>query len=72
MKARLQNQGSKAAKFTYNYKGPFDGLRQVYASEGFVGLFRGVEGAVPRVVVGSAAQLCSYETCKRMVVGAGM
>ena len=31
------------------------------------GLFRGFEGAVLRVMVGSGAQLSSYESCKRLV-----
>ena len=72
VKARLQNQGNKAAKFSYGYSGPIDAVKQIFKQEGLKGFFRGVEGAVPRVVVGSASQLSSYATCKRAVVATGL
>lgn len=72
VKARLQNQGNKAAKFSYGYNGPIDAVKQIFKQEGLKGFFRGVEGAVPRVVVGSASQLSSYATCKRAVVATGL
>ena len=49
-----------------------DGLRKVYASEGSLGLFRGLNGALPRVMTGSAVQLSSYDTCKSYVVQWGV
>jgi len=67
VKARLQNMGSPNAKAQYNYTGMVDGLKQVYSAEGVAGLFRGFEGGVMRVMVGSAAQLSSYESCKRLI-----
>ena len=62
---RLQNMGSPNAIAHYNYSGMLDGLRQVYSAGGVAGLFRGFEGGVMRVMVGSATQLSSYESCKR-------
>ena len=38
---------------------------------GFKGLFRGVEGAMLRVAVGSAVQLSTYDTCKQIVHNTG-
>lgn len=35
--------------------------------DGWRGLYRGVEGAIPRVAVGSAAQLASYSWAKTLV-----
>lgn len=67
VKARLQNSGNKAGRYSYKYSGLFDGLRQIVKAEGFAGLFRGLEGSILRVTVGSAAQLSSYDTCKRYV-----
>ena len=49
-----------------------DGLRKVYAAEGGRGLFRGLNGALPRVMTGSAVQLSSYDTCKALVAGWGV
>jgi len=71
VKARLQNSGNAGGRFSYNYSGMADGLRQVYAQEGVKGFFRGVEGSVLRVMVGSAAQLSSYDTAKRWVMTRG-
>jgi len=72
VKARLQNSGNPGARFTYNYTGLLDGFRQVIAQEGAKGLFRGAEGAITRVMVGSATQLSSYESCKRFVQQCGV
>mmetsp|Transcript_38522 Transcript_38522/g.123477 ORF Transcript_38522/g.123477 Transcript_38522/m.123477 type:complete len:296 (+) Transcript_38522:64-951(+) len=43
------------------------GLAAVVRDEGFGGLFRGANGAVIRVAMGSAAQLSSYDTCKQLI-----
>eukprot|EP00039_Didymoeca_costata_P031051 m.32894 g.32894 ORF g.32894 m.32894 type:complete len:319 (-) comp8464_c0_seq2:18-974(-) len=72
VKARIQNSGNPGAKFTYNYKGMLDGFYQVIKSEGFVGLFRGVQAGMLRVVVGSSTQLSSYHTSKVLVTKAGV
>lgn len=36
----------------------------IYRREGVTGLWRGVNGAVPRVMVGSAAQLATFSSAK--------
>lgn len=45
-------------------------LRHIIRSDGALGLFRGVTAAVPRVGVGSAVQLSTYDTSKRAVMRA--
>jgi Mitochondrial carrier protein len=48
----------------FHYSGMVDAFRTIVRTEGFRGLFRGIDAAVPRVMVGSAAQLSSYSSCK--------
>jgi solute carrier family 25 protein 34/35 len=57
---------------SHNYTGMLDGLRKVYAAEGAAGLMRGLNGALPRVMTGSAVQLSSYDTCKAAAASAGV
>jgi solute carrier family 25 protein 34/35 len=71
VKARMQNAGNKAGRYSYQYAGVIDGVRQILKQEGVRGLFRGVEGSILRVMVGSSAQLSSYDTCKRYVEWSG-
>lgn len=52
----------------HRYKGLADGLSQVYRSEGVRGLFRGVMAAIPRLVVGSAGQLATYDSAKVFIM----
>ena len=59
-------------KEAHQYTGMVDGLRKVHAAEGVTGLFRGLNGALPRVMTGSAVQLSSYDTCKGLVAGWGV
>ncbi|EKX47831.1 hypothetical protein GUITHDRAFT_162598 [Guillardia theta CCMP2712] len=77
VKCRLQAM-SKIAKNSgtlhanqYDYKGMVDGLVKVYKEEGMSGWFRGIDGAVPRVMVGSASQLATYETVKQRILALG-
>ncbi|GLE10763.1 hypothetical protein PINS_up023003 [Pythium insidiosum] len=70
IKARIQAASSSAKlNAQYAYKGMIDGFVHVLKTEGFFGLYRGVTGAVPRVVMGSAAQLSTYTQAKSMVHG---
>lgn len=73
VKSRLQAQ---SAHFTvlerHQYSGMVDGLRKVWASGGVKELFRGVDGAVPRVMTGSAVQLSSYDAFKAQAQGMGV
>jgi solute carrier family 25 protein 34/35 len=76
VKNRLQAESKFfKAKETHSYTGMTDGLRKLYRSEGVRGLFRGVDGAVPRVMVGSATQLTSFDYfrgwCNKLGVPAG-
>ena len=65
VKNRLQAESVHfAAKERHGYTGLAHGLRTVWAREGVRGLFRGVDGAVPRVMVGSAVQLTTYDTAR--------
>ena len=59
-------------KEAHHYSGMVDGLRKIHAAEGLRGLFRGLNGALPRVMTGSAVQLSSYDTCKGLVAGWGV
>jgi len=72
VKSRLQSQSQYfKAKEIHHYKGLRDGLTQIYTKEGIKGLFRGVDGALPRVMCGSATQLASYDTAKIYVHNTG-
>ena len=53
--------GDEAARERHGYTGLGDGLAKVWAREGLRGLFRGLDGAIPRVMVGSAVQLATYD-----------
>eukprot|EP00953_Heterococcus_sp_UTEX-ZZ885_P001131 1118-Heterococcus_DN1.PRE.1 len=69
VKARLQGQSKvhqirSAGAEVFHYSGMVDAFRTIVRTEGFRGLFRGIDAAVPRVMVGSAAQLSSYSSCK--------
>lgn len=68
IKSRLQAQSAHfAAAETHNYRGLWDGLTSVYRAEGVKGLWRGVNGALPRVMAGSATQLSTYDWARRTV-----
>ncbi|KAM8914544.1 solute carrier family 25 member 34 isoform 2-T3 [Spinachia spinachia] len=49
------------------YLGVFDAFVTIYRRDGVIGLWRGVNGAVPRVMVGSAAQLTTFTSAKGWV-----
>lgn len=50
-----------------SFQGVFDAFVTIYRKEGLIGLWRGVNGAVPRVMVGSAAQLATFTSAKDWV-----
>ncbi|EQC40847.1 hypothetical protein SDRG_01914 [Saprolegnia diclina VS20] len=73
VKARLQAQSNATTiNAQYHYKGTFDGLRQIVAKDGVAGLYRGINGAIPRVAVGSAAQMSTYASSKHLVLSSGL
>ncbi|CAM9313588.1 unnamed protein product [Chrysoparadoxa australica] len=76
VKARLQQQSTAhqirpEGAEVFRYKGTLDAFRSIHATEGWKGFVRGIDGAVPRVMVGSAAQLSSYSSCKSLVLSTG-
>lgn len=53
--------------FILSFQGMSDAFVSIYRREGLTGLWRGVNGAVPRVMVGSAAQLATFTSAKNWV-----
>ncbi|KAF9914726.1 Mitochondrial oxaloacetate carrier protein [Lobosporangium transversale] len=76
VKTRLQSYSSHEASrvgHQHYYKHTFDGLRHVYKSEGFRGLYRGVDASMMRTGVGSSVQLPLYDVVKQnMIAVAGL
>lgn len=52
------------AGWLFLFQGVSDAFATIYRREGLLGLWRGVNGAVPRVMVGSAAQLATFSSAK--------
>lgn len=71
VKSRLQAQSAffSTAEARTAYKGMADGLAQIYRADGAKGLFRGINAAVPRVMVGSATQLVTYDGATDLLSG---
>ncbi|KAI7790989.1 solute carrier family 25 member 34 [Triplophysa rosa] len=69
VKTHLQAQTVKAISVghQHNHQGVSSALVSIYQREGVMGLWRGVNGAVPRVMVGSAAQLATFSSAKDWV-----
>ncbi|CAG06857.1 unnamed protein product, partial [Tetraodon nigroviridis] len=69
VKTHLQAQTVKtiAVGHQHSHVGVSDAFATIYRREGLVGLWRGVNGAVPRVMVGSATQLATFSSAKDWV-----
>ncbi|XP_041748149.1 solute carrier family 25 member 34 isoform X2 [Coregonus clupeaformis] len=69
VKTHLQAQTVEAIAVghQHNHQGLSSAFANIYRREGVVGLWRGVNGAVPRVMVGSAAQLATFSSAKEWV-----
>ena len=68
-KNRLQAQSAYFhAAEEHHYKSTMDCLKKIFRQNGFSGLFYGVTAALPRVVVGSATQLTTYDKLKELAV----
>ena len=68
-KNRLQAQSDYFhAAAEHHYKNTIDCLRKIFYRDGFFGLFYGVTGALPRVVIGSATQLTTYDKLKEFAI----
>ena len=68
-KNRLQAQSSYFhAAEQHHYKNTMDCLSKIWRQNGFFGLFYGVTAALPRVIVGSATQLTTYDKLKEFAI----
>ncbi|XP_036387260.1 solute carrier family 25 member 34 [Megalops cyprinoides] len=69
VKTHLQAQAvaTIAVGHQHNHQGVSSAFATIYRREGVVGLWRGVNGAVPRVMVGSASQLATFSSAKDWV-----
>lgn len=69
VKTRLQSYSPFLPVGTqHQYKNAWDGLSQIYKSEGIKGLYRGVGPAMIRTGFGSSVQLPTYFFAKRQLV----
>ncbi|NXQ98024.1 S2534 protein, partial [Sagittarius serpentarius] len=69
VKTHLQAQtlAAVAVGHQHNHESISGAFESIYKQHGVVGLWRGVTGAVPRVAVGSAAQLATFTSAKDWV-----
>lgn len=69
VKTHLQAQTvhTIAVGHQHNHLGVSSAFASIYRREGLIGLWRGVNGAVPRVMVGSATQLATFGSAKEWV-----
>ncbi|ORY04939.1 mitochondrial carrier [Basidiobolus meristosporus CBS 931.73] len=69
VKTRMQSYSpANAIGYQHYYKNTYSGLSQIFRQEGIRGLFRGVDAAMIRTSVGSAAQLSTYDKCKQAIL----
>lgn len=61
---QAQSYGRYAVGFQHNHTGTVSALKSAYNLKGVRGLWKGVEGIVPRTAVGSAIQLSTFTSCK--------
>ncbi|XP_019367120.1 PREDICTED: solute carrier family 25 member 34 [Gavialis gangeticus] len=69
VKTHLQAQtvAAVAVGHQHNHQSVSGAFETIYRKQGIVGLWRGVNGAVPRVMVGSAVQLATFASAKDWV-----
>lgn len=69
VKTQLQAQtvATMAVGHQHQHQGVLSALETIWRQQGMLGLWRGVGGAVPRVTVGSAAQLATFTSAKAWV-----
>ncbi|KAL0603328.1 Solute carrier family 25 member 34 [Plecturocebus cupreus] len=69
IKTQLQAQtvAEMAVGHQHNHQTLLGALETIWRQQGLVGLWQGVGGAVPRVMVGSAAQLATFASAKAWV-----
>ncbi|XP_055241185.1 solute carrier family 25 member 34 isoform X1 [Gorilla gorilla gorilla] len=69
IKTQLQAQtvAAMAVGHQHNHQTVLGALETIWRQQGLLGLWQGVGGAVPRVMVGSAAQLATFASAKAWV-----
>ncbi|XP_063292287.1 solute carrier family 25 member 34 [Pelobates fuscus] len=69
VKTHLQAQtvAAIAVGHQHNHQSVSSAFETIYRKQGILGLWRGVNGAVPRVMVGSAVQLATFASAKEWV-----
>lgn len=69
VKTHLQSQAASsiAVGHQYKHRGMMHALMDIHRQHGILGLWRGSSAAVPRVSVGSAAQLSTFSASKELV-----
>ncbi|OCT73405.1 solute carrier family 25 member 34 [Xenopus laevis] len=69
VKTHLQAQtvAAIAVGHQHNHQSVSSAFETIYKKQGILGLWRGVNGAVPRVMVGSAVQLATFASAKEWV-----
>lgn len=65
---QAQSVGELAVGYQHNHKSTIDALRNIVVNRGFLGLWRGFTGIVPRTAVGSSVQLSTFSICKDSLV----
>ncbi|XP_072231450.1 solute carrier family 25 member 35 isoform X2 [Leuresthes tenuis] len=70
VKTHLQSQATStiAVGHQHKHQGMIHALRAIHRQHGILGLWRGSSAAVPRVSVGSAAQLSTFSSSKELVI----
>ena len=69
IKTRLQSYSPFLPVGTqHKYKNAFDGVRQIYSTEGVRGLYRGMGASMVRTGAGSSVQLPTYFFAKRRLI----
>ncbi|CAN9501484.1 unnamed protein product [Ophioblennius macclurei] len=70
VKTHLQSQSTSSIAVGHQHKhqGMVQALGAIYREHGILGLWRGSSAAVPRVSVGSAAQLSTFSSSKELVL----
>lgn len=69
VKTHLQSKASReiAVGYQHNHRGTFTALANIFRKDGIRGLWRGATASLPRVGVGSAAQLSTFSTAKEFL-----
>ncbi|KAK4876384.1 hypothetical protein RN001_012806 [Aquatica leii] len=70
IKTHLQAQAAQEISFghQHNHEGTWKAFKNIYNAQGIKGLFQGSTTVLPRLFVGSTAQLTSFDYCKEWLI----